>query len=691
MATPGFAGKILLVNLTTGKISALDSARYEMYGGGHGTGTALFWDLCVAPGDWDLQDAYDPRNIVALMTGPLAGTGIAFAGRTSVSGLAAQTWPVNWFGHSNFGGSFAPTLKLAGWDGVVVQGKSESPVYINIADDRVTIEDARPLWGLNVWETQEEIWKMNGVRAPVRYGSEWQKLGNGHSTQRPSIVTIGPAGEKLSRIASLVHAGGSGAGQGGFGGVFGSKNLKAIAVAGTGSIRVANPAAVLEARKWFEASFPMSGQRGPGRELKPGVSCCMGCNRGCHSRSQIQGVDSDSCTELVWYSLPSPPYKRTPTSDMWKASDFVQKLGLNASDLCFMGAASFEALPGSEIGSICPANTGAGWYVKRLYDMGVIGPGKKVDTAPLPMEAYDRVEFAEIFALAIAHRIGIGNLLADGLVRFAERIGRIGDLNGILRLPAWGYMDHWTMPTVEWAYGNLMDSRDINNHDMQLGPTKLMSCGDFVRLLASATPPHADDPFMFDYSWQGEQAYRTGIYSDHKAKFVAWHQHYATYYKESALFCDWAMGNYFNPSNPDGRGATPEAEPRFLNAVTGKNRTFQDGIEIGRRAWNLKRSIFVLQGRTRESEKFAGYMYRPGASMANFGTTLPVFDGSAWDWVDCKALYLDDAGVERWKTAFYRIEGWDEETGCPRRKTLEGLGLKHVADTLQSRNRLGRP
>ncbi len=135
MGTPGFAGKILLINLTTRQISALDSAKYEAYGGGHGTGTALFWDLCVAPGGWDLQDAFDPRNIVALMTGPLAGTGLAFAGRTSVSGLAAQTWPINWFGHSNFGGSFAPALKLAGWDGVVVQGKSESPVYINIVDD----------------------------------------------------------------------------------------------------------------------------------------------------------------------------------------------------------------------------------------------------------------------------------------------------------------------------------------------------------------------------------------------------------------------------------------------------------------------------------------------------------------------------------------------------------------------------
>jgi hypothetical protein len=65
----------------------------------------------------------------------------------------------------------------------------------------------------------------------------------------------------------------------------------------------------------------------------------------------------------------------------------------------------------------------------------------------------------------------------------------------------------------------------------------------------------------------------------------------------------------------------------------------------------------VMQGRHRDDEKFAGYMYKPGASMSNFGTTIPVYDGAKWDWVICRELYLDDAGVEIWKTAFYQIEG----------------------------------
>ena len=168
-------------------------------------------------------------------------------------------------------------------------------------------------------------------------------------------------------------------------------------------------------------------------------------------------------------------------------------------------------------------------------------------------------------------------------------------------------MDHITMPGVEWAYGNLMDSRDINNHDIQMGPTDKMSCTEYVKMLSTQMPPYTDDPFMYDYSWQGDQAYKTGIYSDHRAKFVAFHQHYAIFYKESVLYCDWAFGSYFNPDTPDGKGATPQAEPVFYNAVTGKNLAFTDGIETGRKAWNLQRAIFVMQGRHRDLEKFSGF------------------------------------------------------------------------------------
>ena len=190
MATPGFGGKILLVDLTKKQTTALDTEKYEMYGAGHGISTALFWEFVASRGDWDMQDAFDPRNMVCLMTGPVSGSGIPAAARTSVSGMSPQCYPIQWWCHSNFGGMFSTMLKMAGWDGVAVVGKADSPVYINIVNDKVTIEDARALWGLTTWECQEEIWKRSGVR----YGEEWQQIDGGYTLQRPADRHYGSGG-----------------------------------------------------------------------------------------------------------------------------------------------------------------------------------------------------------------------------------------------------------------------------------------------------------------------------------------------------------------------------------------------------------------------------------------------------------------------------------------------------------------
>ena len=88
-------------------------------------------------------------------------------------------------------------------------------------------------------------------------------------------------------------------------------------------------------------------------------------------------------------------------------------------------------------------------------------------------------------------------------------------------------------------------------------------------------------------------------------------------------------------------------------------------------------------------ENFTGYYYKPGASYCGFSTELPIYDGAKWEWSNCRELYLEDKGVEQWKSYFYKAEGWDPKTGYPRRKTLEDLNMKHVADALEAANRLG--
>ena len=89
-------------------------------------------------------------------------------------------------------------------------------------------------------------------------------------------------------------------------------------------------------------------------------------------------------------------------------------------------------------------------------------------------------------------------------------------------------------------------------------------------------------------------------------------------------------------------------------------------------------------------ENFSGYYYRPGASYCGYAQTLPILNGDKWEFQNCKELYFSREGVDQFKTHFYNVEGWDPDSGYPKRKTLEGLGMKHVADVLQSKDKLGK-
>jgi aldehyde:ferredoxin oxidoreductase len=110
---------------------------------------------------------------------------------------------------------------------------------------------------------------------------------------------------------------------------------------------------------------------------------------------------------------------------------------------------------------------------------------------------------------------------------------------------------------------------------------------------------------------------------------------------------------------PGNVGSTGEAEPKFLKAVTGKNFSFLDGIEVGKKIWNLDHAIWTLQGRHRDMARFADF------------------------------VPLDKDGVEEFKTRFYTLQGWNTETGFPTRSTLADMELEHVADELEVQGKLG--
>lgn len=184
---------------------------------------------------------------------------------------------------------------------------------------------------------------------------------------------------------------------------------------------------------------------------------------------------------------------------------------------------------------------------------------------------------------------------------------------------------------------------------------------------------------MYDHSDEG-------IYSDHMVKLVAWHRHYTRFWKQSVLLCDWVFPEFVNPYAPNNRGLTPDGEVRFFNAVTGKNITFADGMEIGRRIWNLDNAIWILQGRHRDMVKYADFIYEVPFSGVY---PVPMYVNGEWKFANAAGRKIDRAKFEEFKTKFYAFEGWNTSNGWPTRSTLEALNLKHVADLLAARGRLG--
>jgi aldehyde:ferredoxin oxidoreductase len=668
--TGGYTGKILRVNLTTKTISTIDTARYEEFGGGYGMGTAIFWDLAVAPGEWDLKDPYDPRNVLPIMTGPLAATGVPGTGRTSVCGLSPETYPTCEFWRGNFGGRFGTTLKLAGWDGVVIEGMADSPVWINIINDRVKIEDAKDLWGLDTYDTQDRIESM--VSGRTRFGEEWQQIGNDYTTARPQIVCIGPVGETKSRLAALIHGSGVSARVGGHAAVFGAKNLKAISVTGTGSVKVADPKGVVDARLHQM-------QLGDVMQVQPGAASCSPCLRGDRRRSNYYGGET-MCACQGWLSSRAP-------GESDRGAEELIKYGLSSWSAHFQADMFSLDIPGAPAlfhGKV-PTDSGLGWYLQYLMQEGLLGPGKKIDSAPLPMDQWGTLAFRRAMLDAIAHRVGIGDALAEGACRAAEKWGRLEtDKNSCaLRLTAWGATTHWTMPWVEWAYSYIFGAGDPAWHGF-MSPVGKPSTGTLEESLAKLskkTIPYTDDIFMFNYAWKGDEAWKTGIYSAHKAKQVAWSRHYSSFWNESMAFCEMFR--------PELSGDTPDVEASYYKAVTGKNDSFADTMRMGQKIWTMARAIRVMTGRTRQKEDFFPYMYQPGASGFAIYGGVPIYENGKWRSDQAPDMYLDRKGVDDFKNHFYALEGWDKEHGWPTRKTLEDFGLKKVADTMEKSKKLG--
>ena len=147
-----------------------------------------------------------------------------------------------------------------------------------------------------------------------------------------------------------------------------------------------------------------------------------------------------------------------------RASEALIKYGLSSWAAHFhadMFSQDIKGAPKLFRGKV-PTDSGMGWYLQYLKQEGLLGPGKEIDSYPLPMDQWGELSFRLAFLDAIANRTGIGNTLAEGTCRAAEKWGRLEEdkNNGALRLTAWGATTHWTMPWVEWAYAYILGAGD---------------------------------------------------------------------------------------------------------------------------------------------------------------------------------------------------------------------------------------
>ncbi len=210
----GYNGKILRIDLTNRKctLEPLDEEKAKKFIGARGLGVKTLLE--------EIDPKIDPLSIenkLVIVTGPITGAPMPTSGRYMVVTKAPLTGTI---AISNSGGKWGTELKNAGYDMIIVQGKSEVPVYVNIEDDKIEIKEAEHLWGKTSLETTEILCNENNERAKV--------------------LCIGPAGEKLSLMAAIMNDIDRAAGRGGVGAVMGSKNLKAIVVKGSGKVKVVN-------------------------------------------------------------------------------------------------------------------------------------------------------------------------------------------------------------------------------------------------------------------------------------------------------------------------------------------------------------------------------------------------------------------------------------------------------------------
>ncbi len=636
----GWVGKILYVDLSKGKtwVEPLKEELCKKFLGNRGINAKILWDL-VKPG----IDPLGPENVMIFGTGPLTGTTAPSSGRVTVTFKSPVT---NLYFKTNVGGHFGAELKFAGYDHLVVLGASKKPVYIWIDDDHVEIRDASHLWGKDVRETDKMIKEEIGDK---------------------DIITVccGPAGENLVYFASIMVSVYNAAGRGSGGAVMGSKKLKAIAVRGSGQVEVKEPEKfyelALEVRRKLSQdsgaiSLHLYGTSGsvaavnelhafPTRNWQLGHTdkieyltgqylvekgylvrsvACFGCSIGCHRYVMVKGG------KYAGTFTGGPEYE-TMSALGSGPEVYNTEAVIKANELC-----NILGLDTISTGDVIQ-------WAMESYERGVL---TKEDTEGIDLRFGNEEALIELIK-KIAYTEGkLGNLLADGLKRATEKVGK----------DSW----KWAMFNAKGLEQSRVDTRVAKAYSLAFavnprGPDHLHT-ETFAEFGASPEAVELIEKLTGDKKWASP------YYTEYRPEIVRWHEDcYAV--TEALGICVFTSTAAYavNPANM----------AEMFTYATGIKMTEEEIMFAGRRIVTLEKCFNVREGADRKLDNLPWRMMHEPA---------PTGPG--------KGLVNSPEELNAMLDRYYELHEWDKKTSWPYKETLIKLGLEDVAKELEKLGRL---
>ena len=638
-----WTGRLLSVDLTTGLSEVHDTREYLPDAvGGRALGAALAWEM-LRPGIAPL----DPENPLMFLAGPLSDTSAPSAGRTTVCTLAPQSYPIHWFTRGSMGGDWAHMLKRAGYDGVVIVGRSPRPVYLSIRNAEVELCDAQDLWGQGIMATQETLRKRHGDKAQV--------------------ATIGPAGESLSAISVIGTNEGSAVGQGGFGAVMGSKNLKAAVVQGSGRTRIAHREAFVGLTKAISRDLVLDYRnRASGGSSRPATygarqhRCSSGCVRGCVRH--YEGVPGQLFPDRTYAGV-----VQCTSGRFSGAEGYYWDIGFEAGFELNMLANDWGINHWDLMKGLFP-------WIGMCHRAGLMNDigGRQIDLDD-PHFWYEVLE-------SIATRRGpMAEVVADGGRQAIARTGLLPD-DARQLYTGWGYANHWdgrgprgnNISYPFWLASALLwmtESRD------PMGSTH-----GYVQDLTGASPLRFGILTWDQLKSAAERIYGRAEagdpYSDYegKAEPALFHAR-RSMLKDSLPGCDRVFPRLFSSLTEDGLARVdgiegPDLDARLFSLATGIDVDTPELERLAERALTLERAQQIRDlRRTREMDnQVLDFFCDTEEERAN-----PVLGEKRR--AEPEPLYsLADE--------FYRLHGWDPQSGVPTPEHLRSLGLEHVVEAL---------